>query len=213
MKKNLPYHGLEQGPIRPPSEADSLCLRITRNCPWNHCTFCSLYKHEDFSLRSVEDVIQDIDTVHRYISQLQGMTSDDGHLPAADLYDLRATASDQMGFMAALNWYAGGMESVFLQDANGLVMKPANLTRILEHLKLRFPQIRRITSYARSKTIAKMQPRELKTLREAGLDRIHIGMESGSDRVLAIVKKGATQAMHIIAGIKVKIIKKIILFS
>ena len=30
----------EQGPIRPPSEAKSLLLRFTRNCPWNKCKFC-----------------------------------------------------------------------------------------------------------------------------------------------------------------------------
>ena len=30
----------EQGVIRPPSEADSLLVRVTRNCPWNQCVFC-----------------------------------------------------------------------------------------------------------------------------------------------------------------------------
>ena len=35
----------ELGPIRPPSEAHSLLIRVTRNCPWNRCTFCSTYKN------------------------------------------------------------------------------------------------------------------------------------------------------------------------
>jgi radical SAM superfamily enzyme YgiQ (UPF0313 family) len=38
------YLGFELGPIRPPSEANSLLLRVTRNCPWNKCEFCTIYK-------------------------------------------------------------------------------------------------------------------------------------------------------------------------
>jgi radical SAM superfamily enzyme len=39
---------------------------------------------------------------------------------------------------------------------------------------------------------------------DAGLNRIHIGMESGSDRVLKMVKKGVDKAGQILAGQKVK---------
>lgn len=53
----------EQGPIRPPSEANSLLLRLTRNCPWNRCDFCVTYRGEAFSRRSVEEIKKDIDTV------------------------------------------------------------------------------------------------------------------------------------------------------
>ncbi len=52
----------EQGPIRPPSEARSLLLRVTRNCPWNQCLFCRTYKKRKFSLRTVEEIKQDIQT-------------------------------------------------------------------------------------------------------------------------------------------------------
>ena len=50
------YRGFEQGPIRPPSEAKSLLIRVTRNCPWNKCTFCPVYKNSKFSIRNVEPV-------------------------------------------------------------------------------------------------------------------------------------------------------------
>ena len=50
------YQGFEQGPIRPPSEAHSLLIRVTRNCPWNHCEFCPVYK--DFNLRYHWSVVQ-----------------------------------------------------------------------------------------------------------------------------------------------------------
>src|SRR5690242_1246987 len=70
--------GFEQGPIRPPSEASSLLVRVTRNCPWNRCAFCSIYKGEKFSLRPVADVIRDIDTVHRFVGELQDPRSASG---------------------------------------------------------------------------------------------------------------------------------------
>ncbi len=50
----------EQGPIRPVDEADSLLIRTTRGCPWNRCSFCSLYGTMKFSIRPVEEVKQDI---------------------------------------------------------------------------------------------------------------------------------------------------------
>ncbi|MFY9707997.1 MAG: radical SAM protein, partial [Desulfobacterales bacterium] len=50
----------EQGPIRPPNEARSLLLRLTRNCPWNQCLFCPVYKNRKFSLRTVEEIKEDI---------------------------------------------------------------------------------------------------------------------------------------------------------
>ena len=57
------YAGLELGPIRPPSEAQSLLVRVTRNCPWNRCTFCPVYKGATFSRRPLDHVLRDIDTL------------------------------------------------------------------------------------------------------------------------------------------------------
>jgi len=56
----------EQGPIRPVDEADSLLIRTTRGCPWNRCTFCSLYKDMKFSLRTVEEIKKDILSAQAY---------------------------------------------------------------------------------------------------------------------------------------------------
>lgn len=50
----------ELGPIRPPAEADSLLIRTTRGCPWNKCHFCTLFKGMRFSIRTVEEIKQDI---------------------------------------------------------------------------------------------------------------------------------------------------------
>ena len=48
-------------PFRPPSEAESLLLRVTRGCPWNRCTFCSMYKHSKFEVRELKEVLGDIE--------------------------------------------------------------------------------------------------------------------------------------------------------
>ncbi|MBK5262123.1 MAG: radical SAM protein [Peptostreptococcaceae bacterium] len=57
----MKYENYEQGPIRPPSEAESILIRTTRNCTWNKCKFCTLYKGEKFSVRTVEEIKNDID--------------------------------------------------------------------------------------------------------------------------------------------------------
>lgn len=202
-KKTDTYEGFEQGPIRPPSEASSLLIRITRNCPWNRCTFCPVYKGSSFSLRPVEHVIADIDTIHQYVKLLQ---AEGEELSRERLTQLTANlgTADRMAMSGVLHWMRGGMRSIFLQDANSLIIKPADLITILQHLKQCFPWVERITSYARSHTICRIKGKVLKEMSDAGLNRIHIGMESGSDKVLAFVKKGSTKKDHITAGLKVK---------
>jgi len=205
-KKIESYQGFEQGPIRPPSEAFSLLIRITRNCPWNRCTFCPVYKGSRFSLRPVDHVKADIDMVHRYVSMLRQGADDTGRLNRQRLSDLsdRVDRDEYAAFNAALQWTSGGMESVFLQDANSLIIPPDDLIDILEHLHNRFPWIQRVTSYARSHTVRRIPEDKLAAIRQAGLNRIHIGLESGSDKVLEMVKKGVTKADHVEAGQKVK---------
>ncbi len=205
-QKQTTYQGFEQGPIRPPSEADSLLIRITRNCPWNHCTFCPVYKGTKFSLRPAEHVKQDIDAVARHITAIIRMRGATGQVSRNDLHDYRSTLApaDHPAFHAALNWYACGMRSIFLQDGNSLIIPPRELIDILTHLKNRFPMIDRITSYARARTIARISDDDMAAFAAAGLNRIHIGMESGSDAVLKRVRKGTDKATHIKAGQKVK---------
>ena len=199
------YHGFEQGPIRPPSEASSLLVRVTRNCPWNRCTFCPVYKGARFSVRPEAHVIEDIDAIHRHLQTLEGLADGSGQILRQDIRAcMQGLAADQQqAFMAALNWYAGGTRAIFLQDANSLVVKPDRLIRILRHLRSRFPWVDRITSYARSHTIVRISDDNLRQMRRAGLNRIHIGLESGSDAVLSMVRKGADKRTQIKAGQKV----------
>ncbi len=199
------YTGFEQGPIRPPSEARSLLIRITRNCPWNRCSFCPVYKNERFSLRPVEHVKRDIDAVARHVATVREMASGPEGALGGKLNEYISGLSepDHSAFHAALNWLAAGMESVFLQDANSLVVRPAEMVDILTHLRSRFPWVARITSYARSHTVARIDAADMKKIAAAGLNRIHVGMESGSDEVLKQVAKGTTKEQHVTGGKKV----------
>lgn len=199
------YQGFEQGPIRPPSEAYSLLIRVTRNCPWNKCKFCPVYKGEKFSLRPVEHVKKDIDTLYEHVDALREMSDASGQIQRADIdaYLSKLAGTQRQAFYAALHWYAAGMESVFLQDANSMILKPADLVAILRHLKNCFPWVVRVTTYARSRTISRISEEDLKEIARAGLNRIHIGMESGSDEVLKMVRKGTDKKQHVEAGQKV----------
>ncbi|MBT4364770.1 MAG: radical SAM protein [Desulfobacterales bacterium] len=206
-KKTLEiYQGFEQGPIRPPSEAYSLLIRITRNCPWNHCTFCPVYNNEAFTIRPVEHVIKDIDMIHKFVDVLRRNADSSGQVDRSKIDKIadRSQPGEVQALNATLHWAAAGMSSIFLQDANSLIMKPVELVEILTHLKKCFPWVDRITSYARSHTIARIKDEDLIKIKEAGLTRIHMGLESGSDEVLKMVKKGVTKEVQIKAGKKAK---------
>ena len=153
-------------PFRPPSEANSLLLRVTRGCPWNRCTFCSMYKDMKFEIREIEEVLGDIES-------------------ARDLYGDR-------------------IHTVFIGDSNSLVAKTEMLVKILDSLISSFPHIERVTSYARAKTIAKKPLEDLIKIRQAGLTRLHVGLETGDRDLLKEMEKGATPEEMIAAGKKAK---------
>jgi hypothetical protein len=82
-------------------------------------------------------------------------------------------------------------------------MKTADLVEVLEFLKEKFPEISRVTTYSRARTIVRKSVESLKKIREAGLNRVHVGLETGYDPLLKLVKKGVTGAQHIDAGQKI----------
>ena len=203
LTKQLP-DSFELGPIRPPSEAYSLLIRVTRNCPWNRCKFCHTYKGEKFQLRPVAEIKQDILTakaIQDRIKEISWKSGYGGRVQEAARVILN-NPPNQAYYNVALWLYAGG-ESAFLQDANSLIMRTNELTEVIRFLKQTLPSINRVTSYARSKTAAKKKLEELKELYEAGLSRLHIGLESGCDPLLQYMDKGVTAAEHIEGGKKV----------
>ena len=210
----LNQYTFEIGPIRPPSEggSHSLLLRTTRNCPWARCRFCYglVYNREKFELRSVEEIKQDIDSVQAIAEGIKEISWQlgyggvvDGALGSAIIRSNPELNYNQC-FVMVFNWLHVGACTVFLQDANSLIMRTNELLEVLRYLKEQFPTVERVTTYARAKTIAKKTLDELKALHEAGLSRLHVGLESGDDEVLKLVDKGVTAEEQIAGGKKAK---------
>ncbi len=150
-------------PFRPPNEANSALIRITRGCPWNRCEFCAMYKHLKFESKSLQEVKGDVER-------------------ARQIY--------------------GGADTIFLGDSDNLVHK--NLPEIVAFIRKIFPEAQRITTYARAKTILRRKIDYLKAVRKAGLNRLHLGLESGDEIVLERLNKGAKPEEMIQAGKKAK---------
>jgi biotin synthase-like enzyme len=197
----MTMESFELGPIRPPSEAYSLLLRLTRNCPWNRCKFCHVYKGQRFELRSVAEIKQDILAVKAIADKIKETSWKSGYGGKVEAVAAAVLNNppNEAFFNVALWLYHGGT-SAFLQDANTLIMRTNELVEVLKFLKQTLPTITRITSYGRSKTASKKKVEELVQLREAGLSRLHIGLESGYDPLLKYMDKGVTAAEHIKGG-------------
>jgi biotin synthase-like enzyme len=197
-------YSFELGPIRPPSEAYSLLIRATRNCPWNRCKFCPTYKGEKFQLRSVEEIKKDIKAARGIQDKIKEVTWRSGYGGSArEIARTVLTNPPNESFYNVALWLYAGGENAFLQDANTLIMRTNELVEVIRFLKETLPSIKRITSYARSKTAAKKKLQELIELHEAGLSRLHVGLESGYDPVLQYMDKGVTAADHILGGKRV----------
>lgn len=202
-KLNLSF---EVGPIRPPSEAYSLLIRATRNCPWNRCQFCPVYKGAKFELRTVEEIVKDIQAAKAISDGIKEMAWRMGY--GDNVREVAATIFSEPGYGQCTRhvalWLATGSRSAFLQDSNSIIMRTPQLVEVIRYLRETFPNIQRVTIYGRSHTVAKKSLMELKELKDAGLDRIHIGLETGYDHLLAYMEKGCTSAHHIEGGKKVK---------
>jgi hypothetical protein len=238
--------------IRPPTENYSLTFRLTRNCGWNKCLFCPVYKQKAaFSRRSIEEIKKDVDRAkalddlmkergiggtipakqrveraQALITEIDsargpGKTSPRPESPnavttsagweepcasAASEEDERSswfsswfkqmpTIEDSVYHL--LGWRLHGQNSCFLGDANSLLLKAGFFAEAVGYVRKAFPDLSRFTIYGRTRSAAKKSPLELKEFREAGLDRIHFGLESGNDTVLTLMRKGVTAAEHI----------------
>ncbi len=152
--------------FRPPSEAESFILRVTRGCAHNSCTYCNMYRGVKFEKLSDEQIM-------RQIAMAYSVDRD-------------------------------GVRRVFLADGDALVLPTEKLLKILETLKKYFPNLERVASYAAPGDILRKSVEELTALREAGLEMLYYGMESGDSQTLKDIRKGVDGPRSIEAGRRVR---------
>lgn len=100
--------------------------------------------------------------------------------------------------------YVKKAERIFLADGDALIMPMKTLKEIFIYINEKFPEAERISLYGSPKSILLKTPEELLELKNLGLGLIYLGVESGSDKILSSVKKGASREEIITAGKKVK---------
>jgi len=219
-------YSFETGIYRPPSEGGSasLLLRFTRNCPWNHCTFCTMYKTEKFQLRTLDEIKADIDAMAMLARDLKSASAALGQGEqitrdaAISLLENVPELNDLQGFSMLFHWLVAGGHTAFIQDGNSMIMKTKDLLEALDHLGSTFPSINRVTTYARARTLVQKSSKDLLAIRKAGLHRLHLGLETGDDKaglhrlhlgletgdddLLKKIKKGVTAEGQIKGGQK-----------
>ncbi|MDD3705151.1 MAG: radical SAM protein [Clostridiaceae bacterium] len=89
---------------------------------------------------------------------------------------------------------------IFLADGDALVLKTQDLKDILLKIKELFPYCERVGIYATPNDILRKSPEELKSLNEYGIGIVYLGIESGSDKILKGISKGADSKDMIEAG-------------
>ncbi|WP_455392408.1 radical SAM protein [[Eubacterium] cellulosolvens] len=176
---------------RPPSEWKSLIIQATIGCPHNKCGFCDMYKTQKFRLRPLQEIKKDIEMA----KELELKVTSNAASKPKD--------AGKLAYAAGIPWLLEGeVRSVFIADSNSIIMATKDLAELLRFIRKTFPNLDRVTSYARADTILAKSLAELKTLREAGLDRLHVGLETGDPELLKIVKKGVTPEEQVKAGRK-----------
>lgn len=115
-------------------------------------------------------------------------------------FKIRPVEDIKADLVAARDAYGSGVKTLFLPAGNTIAMPTNALCAVCRFAREVFPVLGRITVYGSSQFIHQKGQGDLKKLREAGLSRIHVGLESGDDAILKKIKKGTRSAQQITAG-------------
>jgi len=96
--------------------------------------------------------------------------------------------------------HIGDVEKVFLCDGDAIAIETPVLLEILQELKKTFPSLRHVGAYVGPQSTLSKSMAELIELREAGLAKAYLGVETGDERVLKEIRKGVTYAEMLRAG-------------
>jgi len=120
--------------------------------------------------------------------------------------DKRFTIKDDstiLGDILFASKHMRGQDKAFLMDGDALIIPQKKLIWILDRIQEHLPWVKRVGSYANSKSIKMKSPEELIKLREKGLGILFMGVESGDDEVLKDIHKGSSAQNLINMGRKV----------
>ncbi|MHA1144459.1 MAG: B12-binding domain-containing radical SAM protein [Candidatus Helarchaeota archaeon] len=98
--------------------------------------------------------------------------------------------------------YGDFISTLFMAGGEALSAPTDHLLKILHKINELFPHLKRISCYAKNLDILRKSDEELRQLHEAGLTICYMGLESGSRRILKMMKKGTTPENMIKAGKK-----------
>ena len=98
--------------------------------------------------------------------------------------------------------YYGDVTRIFLCDGDAVAMDTGDLLAVLERLYQTFPSLERVNAYAGPRSTLNKSDEELAQLRRAGLVRLYLGVETGSDALLKSICKGVDAAEMLLAGQK-----------
>lgn len=115
-------------------------------------------------------------------------------------FKIREVADIKADITEARRTYGDQVRTLFFPAGNTMAMKTTDLGQICRFARKTFPGLKRITVYGSSQYIHRKGPGELVRLAEAGLSRVHVGLESGDDGVLKRIRKGSTRQQQIEAG-------------
>ncbi len=115
-------------------------------------------------------------------------------------FKIRQVSEIKEDILEARDIYGKNVSKIFFPAGNTIAMKTDDLCEICSFAKKTFSGLERITVYGSSQYIHQKGIEELKRLAEAGLSRIHVGLESGDDEILKLIKKGTNSSQQVEAG-------------
>ncbi len=119
-------------------------------------------------------------------------------------FKVRPIAEIKADIQSASNTCGSRVRTLFFPAGNTIAMPTEDLADICRYARNIFPQLERITVYGSSQYIHQKGLEDLKRLADAGLSRIHVGLESGDDEILRRIRKGSDRRLQIEAGRWVK---------
>ena len=115
-------------------------------------------------------------------------------------FRVRSVSEIEADIAEAAETLGNRVSTLFFPAGNTIAMKTEDLSRICRTAYRSFPNLSRITVYGSSQYIYQKGPEGLRRLAEAGLSRIHVGLESGDDEILKKIRKGCDSRLQVTAG-------------